>query len=164
MALTRRDFLARSAAAGAFAALAVAGCSRGGSAGAAAADAAWSAEQDDSLPILTTQVSGGNVVAMPGSAWYPMPEDGYIQLQLGGGSIPGVEIDSVTRDGKKLLVALKTHDGPQTMDLVLTEFRLEPQGPAAGTPEDIDSVTVDYGNEDVRTLEKAHSPAQPVAD
>lgn len=69
--------------------------------------AAWEFDADDSLPIMTMEVSGGNTVAAPGDYWYP--RDGFVQLQLSGGSIPGEEIERVTFDTslKTLTVELK---------------------------------------------------------
>ena len=89
--------------------------------------AAWEFEADDSLPIMTVKVAGGNTVAAPGDYWYS--RDGFVQLQLSGGSIPGEEIERVTYDAalKTLTVKLKNQgDVPTTMDIALTEWRLEP--------------------------------------
>lgn len=119
---------------------------------AAEGPATWTAAPDDSLECLTVQVSGGNVVAMPGDGW--APRDGFIQLQLSGGSIPGEEIESAVSDGGVLAVKLKSGDGPSTLDLVLTEFRLEP--PEGISVDGIDSVTVDYGDGKPQELQKAY--------
>ncbi|WP_322155353.1 hypothetical protein [Paratractidigestivibacter sp.] len=109
----------------------------------------WAATQDDSLAVLTMRVAGGSVIAMPGDGW--APRDDYIQLQLSGGSIPGQEIDTVTRNGKKLSVKLKSQDGAASLDLVLTEYRLE-----GGNVSAVESVLVDYGNGTVADLQKAY--------
>lgn len=70
------------------------------------------------------QVSGGAIVAMPGSGW--KPQDGWIQVQLSGGSIPGKEIESITQEGSTLVVKLKKPTSEiETMDLRLTEYRVE---------------------------------------
>lgn len=70
------------------------------------------------------QVSGGAIVAMPGSGW--KPQDGWIQVQLSGGSIPGKEIESITQEGSTLVVQLKKPASDiETMDLRLTEYRVE---------------------------------------
>lgn len=70
------------------------------------------------------QVSGGAIVAMPGSGW--KPQDGWIQLQLSGGSIPGKEIESIIQEGSTLVVQLKKPASDiETMDLRLTEYRVE---------------------------------------
>ena len=62
------------------------------------AKATWTWTQDDDLPVLCMQVSGGAIVAMPGSGW--KPQDGWIQVQLSGGSIPGKEIESIIQERK----------------------------------------------------------------
>ena len=106
----------------------------------------WTAEQDESLDVLTTKVSGGAEVSQPGEGW--APRDGYIQLQLSGSSIPGQQIESVEQDGDELTVTLKVlkvQDGPMTMDILLTEWRL-----TGGDVESVKSVTIDYGKGDIR--------------
>lgn len=149
MNLTRRTFIASAAAVvGAGAGLGLAACQ---TPSAAEGPAAWTTTPDDSLECLTVQVSGGNVVAMPGDGW--APRDGFIQLQLSGGSIPGEEIESAVSDGGVLAVKLKSGDGPSTLDLVLTEFRLVP--PEGISVEKIESVTVDYGDGEPQELQKA---------
>lgn len=103
----------------------------------------WTAEQDESLDVLTTKVSGGAEVSKPGEGW--ASRDGYIQLQLLGSSIPEQEIESVEQDGDELTVTLKVQDGPMTMDILLTEWRL-----AGGDVKSVKSVTIDYGKGDIR--------------
>ncbi len=103
----------------------------------------WTAEQDESLDVLTTKVSGGAEVSQSGEGW--ASRDGYIQLQLLGSSIPEQEIESVEQDGDELTVTLKVQDGPMTMDILLTEWRL-----AGGDVESVKSVTIDYGKGDIR--------------
>lgn len=149
MNLTRRAFLASTAAVVAGAGLGLAACK---TPSATEGTAAWTATPDDSLECLTVQVSGGNVVAMPGDGW--APRDGFIQLQLSGGSIPGEEIESAVSDGGVLAIKLKSGDGPSTLDLVLTEFRLVP--PEGTSVDEIDSVTVDYGDSKPQELQKAY--------
>ena len=56
-------------------------------------------------------------------------------------------------DGGVLAVKLKSGDGPSTLDLVLTEFRLVP--PEGISVEKIESVTVDYGDGEPQELQKA---------
>lgn len=143
MSMTRRQFLAATAGAAALPALAA--CQDSGT-----DRVSWSATQDDSLGVLTWEVSGGGVVAMPGEGW--AKRDGYIQLQLAGGSIPGAKVERVTQSGSKLTVKLESSDGPASMDLLLTEWCLEP---STGGVEGIESVTVDHGGGDVRELEEA---------
>lgn len=149
MNLTRRAFLASTAAVVAGAGLGLAACK---TPSATEGTAAWTATPDDSLECLTVQISGGNVVAMPGDGW--APRDGFIQLQLSGGSIPGEEIESAVSDGGVLAVKLKSGDGPSTLDLVLTEFRLVP--PEGISVDEVESVTVDYGDSKPQELQKAH--------
>lgn len=110
----------------------------------------WTATADDDLSILTMQVAGGNVVAMPGDGW--APRDGFVQLQLSGSSIGGQEIDRVTQDGDTLTVTLKAEgDGPATLDLVATEYRLE-----GGDAASIKSVSVTYADGQTTQLEQAY--------
>ena len=150
MNLTRRTFIAGAAAVvAAEAGLGLAACK---TPSAAEGPAAWTATPDDTLECLTVQVSGGNVVAMPGDGW--APRDGFIQLQLSGGSIPGEEIESAVSNDGVLSVKLKSGNGPSTLDLVLTEFRLEP--PEGTSVDGIESVTVDYGDSKPQELQKAH--------
>ena len=150
MNLTRRTFIASAAAVvGAGAGLGLAACQTPST---AEGPATWTATPDDSLECLAVQVSGGNVVAMPDDGW--APRDGFIQLQLSGGSIPGEEIESAVSDGGVLAVKLKSGDGPSTLDLVLTEFRLVP--PEGISVEKIESVTVDYGDGEPQELQKAY--------
>ena len=109
----------------------------------------WTAEQDESLDILTTKAVGDAEVAQPEEGW--APRDGYIQLQLLGSSIPEQEIESAEQEGDELTVTLKVQDGPMTMDILLTEWRL-----TGGDVESIKSVTIDYGRGDIR-----HAPQCP---
>lgn len=110
----------------------------------------WTATADDDLSILTMQVAGGNVVAMPGDGW--APRDGFVQLQLSGSSIGGQEIDRVTQDGDALTVTLKAEgDGPATLDLAATEYRLE-----GGDATSVKSVSVTYADGQTTQLEQAY--------
>lgn len=114
--MTRRAFVTTACTAVAATAL---GCSASDD-----AKAAWTWTQDDDLPVLCMQVSGGAIVAMPGSGW--KPQDDWIQVQLSGGSIPGKEIESITQEGSTLVVKLKKPTSEiETMDLRLTEYRVE---------------------------------------
>ena len=73
---------------------------------------------------------------MPGSGW--KPQDGWIQVQLSGGSIPGKEIESITQEGSTLVVQLKKPASDiETMDLRLTEYRVE-----SGDVSSIESVDI----------------------
>ena len=148
MRMTRRSFVG----AATFAGLGIAGCGARTSADSNDAAATWVVTEDDGLDCLTMEGSGGAVVAMTGDGW--APRDGFIQLQLGGGSIPRQEIESATSDGSALTVRLKTDDGPSTLDLVLTEYRLEP--PEGFSLDRIESVAVDYGDGKPQELERAY--------
>ena len=114
--VSRRDFLAGAA----MAAAALAGCSAGSGAKAEPA-AKWGFERDDDLPLLCMEVSGGSVVAATGDGWAPNGD--FVQLHLGGGSIPGTQVKSVTSetDGARLTVVLES-GGVSTLDLVWTGF------------------------------------------
>ncbi len=145
MSMTRRQFVATAAGVAATL-LATAGCKGEQRSG---GTPLWSATQDDSLPPLTFEASPGNDVALPGEGW--AARDGYIQLQLAGGSIPGQKIKSVAETDGALTVTLETGDGPSTMDLALTEWRLEVR---EGSVDGVGRVIVDHGGADVRELER----------
>ena len=122
-------------------------------------DAAWGFEADEGLPIMTVKVSGGNTVAAPGDYWYP--RDGFVQLQLSGGSIPGEEIERVTFDAtlKTLTVELKDQgDVPTTMDIALTEWRLEP--PSGVKVSEVEHVKVVYQDGSTSEIAKADGLAE----
>ena len=111
------------------------------------------------LPIMTMKVSGGNTVAAPGDYWYPRDE--FVQLQLSGGSIPGEEIERVTFDAtlKTLTVKLKDQgDVPTTMDIALTEWRLEP--PSGVTVSDVEHVKITYQDGSTSEIAKADGLAE----
>ena len=121
--------------------------------------AAWAFEADDSLPIMTVKVTGGNTVAAPGDYWYPRDE--FVQLQLSGGSIPGEEIERVTFDAslKTLLVELKDQgDVPTTMDIALTEWRLEP--PTGVAVSEVEHVKIAYQDGSTNEIAKADGLAE----
>ena len=82
-------------------------------------------------------------MSQPGEDW--ASRDGYIHLQIVGSSIPEQEIETVEQDGDELTVTLKVQDGPMTMDILLTEWRL-----TGGDVESVKSVTIDYGKGDTR--------------
>lgn len=118
MGMTRRQFVS---AAACVATLSLVGCS--GSHLASGGAPIWEATRDDSLPELGDTGSDAAIV-MPVQAW--APRDGYIQLQLVGASLPRPSIQSVSEDGDgTLTVTLEKGDGPQTMDLEMSEWRLE---------------------------------------
>lgn len=124
------------------AAAALAGCSAGSGAKAEPA-AKWGFERDDDLPLLCMEVSGGAVVAATGDGWAPNGD--FVQLHLGGGSIPGTQVKSVTSetDGTRLTVVLESGD-VSTLDLVWTEWRLTP--PAGVDVASVSSLFLDYGD------------------
>lgn len=111
--------------------------------------ASWTSTQDDSLDVLSMQVAGGNVVAMTGDGW--AGRDGYVQLQLSGGSIPGQTIESVTQEGGDLTVTLKSEGDEVSLDLLLTEYRLE-----GGDPSSVERVLVDYGTGEAVEVQEAY--------
>ena len=85
-------------------------------------EAQLTASQDDSLDPLTMEVAGGNVVAMVGDGW--AQRDGWIQLQLAGGSVPGQSVESAVQDGSTLYVTVGK-GSEKTLDLFITEWRIE---------------------------------------
>lgn len=109
--------------------------------------AQWAAAQDDSLPCLTMEVAGGNTVAMPGDGW--AVRDSWIQLQLSGSSIGAQRIGSVAQDGDVLTVDLGSGAGPATLDLVVTEYRLE-----GGDPSRIEAVKIRCQDGTLRELQR----------
>ena len=111
------------------------------------------------LPIMTMKVSGGNTVAAPGDYWYPCDE--FVQLQLSCGSIPGEEIERVTFDAslKALSVALKDQgEVPTTMDIALTEWRLEP--PSGVAASEVEHVKITYQDGSTNEIAKADGLAE----
>ena len=131
MLITRRAFLLSAATA----AFGLTACRKQG--------ASWSAEADDSLDYLSREGADGDGAILTDDAW--APREGFIQLQLCGASIPGQKIESVSeKDG--------TQDGPQTMDLLITEWRLVPED--AARVSSIERVMIDYGGGDVREAER----------
>lgn len=148
--VSRREFLAGAAAAAAV----LAGCSANdGTKNEPAAK--WGFEQDDDLPILCMEVSGGAVVAATGDGWAPNGD--FIQLHLGGGSIPGTQVKSVTseKDGSHLTVVLESA-GVSTRDLVWTEWRLTP--PAGVDVAAVTSLFLDYGDGNAVELDQLLVP------
>lgn len=83
----------------------------------------WSFEKDDSLPVLCMEVSGGNIVAMIGPGW--KAQDGWLQVQLSGGSIPGREIEGIEQDGGTLRVKVADKGQAETMDISLSEWHVQ---------------------------------------
>lgn len=138
MLITRRAFLLSAAAA-----FGLAACQK--------QEVSWSAAADDSLDYLAREGADGDGAILTGDAW--APREDFIQLQLCGASIPGQKIESVSEEDGALTVTLEVQDGPQTMDLCLTEWRLTPEGDAKVSS--IERVMIDYGGGDVREAERA---------
>lgn len=139
MLITRRAFLLSAATA----AFGLAACRK--------QEVSWNAAADDSLDYLAREGTDGDGAILTGDAW--APREDFIQLQLCGASIPGQKIESVSEKDGTLTVALEVQDGPQTMDLHLTEWRLTPEGDAKISS--IERVMIDYGGGDVREAEHA---------
>lgn len=114
-------------------------------------EVSWSAAADDSLDYLAREGADGDGAILTGDAW--APREDFIQLQLCGASIPGQKIESVSEKDGTLTVTLEVQDGPQTMDLLLTEWCLTPEGDAKVSS--IERVMIDYGGGDVREAERA---------
>ena len=98
-------------------------------------------------------------MAAPGDYWYPCDE--FVQLQLSGGSIPGEEIERVTFDAslKTLSVELKEQgDEPTTMDIALTEWRLEP--PSGVKVSEVEHVKITYQDGSINEIAKADGLAE----
>ena len=111
--------------------------------------ATWGFEADEGLPIMTMKVSGGNTVAAPGDYWYPRDE--FVQLQLSG-----VTFDAAL---KTLTVKLKDQgDVPTTMDIALTEWRLEP--PAGAAVSEVEHVKITYQDGSTSEIAKADGLAE----
>lgn len=120
--MTRRSAVALAAS------LLLAGCASGAPAGSAptgsAPVSAWTAVLDAEAPILN--VEGEEGAAMPGECWTAL-EDGTIQVQIAGSSIPEPEVESVEfSDGTLTLVmAVPGEDAPATMDFALHQFMVK---------------------------------------
>ena len=101
------------------------------------------------------QVSGGAVVAATGDGWAPNGD--FVQLHLGGGSIPGTQVKSVTSetDGTRLTVVLES-GGVSTLDLVWTEWRLTP--PTGVDVASVGSLSLDYGDGNAVELDRLLVP------
>lgn len=123
--IARRSVLAAAAA------LLLAGCSAPANAGSAptapaeVSPAAWTARLDADAPILN--VKGEEGAAMPGECWAVL-EDGTIQVQIAGSSMPEPEVGGVDfADGILTLTMVQPEEGtPATMDFILHQFMVAP--------------------------------------
>lgn len=125
--ITRRSLIAAAAT------LLLAGCGAGepaaaGSTGsaqdapaAASKNVAWEAKLDAEAPFMN--VEGDQGAATPGECWM-QHEDGTVQVQVAGSSIPEPAVESVEfADGVlTLTMAQPDEDTPATMDFVLHQF------------------------------------------
>lgn len=83
----------------------------------------WIATKDDSLKNLTFEVTKGNSISLPGTGWKRC--DGYIHLQLSGGSIPERKITKVKQKKGTLTVYVDSGNSDvQSMDLMLTQYKI----------------------------------------
>lgn len=127
--LTRRSVVAAAAM------LALAGCGAGEPAGSvntgSAQDApaatssagVWEATLDTEAPFMNTEGEEGS--AMPSECWM-QHEDGTVQVQVAGSSIPEPEVELAEFSDGILTVTLAQpkEDTPATMDFVLHQFVL----------------------------------------
>ena len=127
--ITRRSLIAAAAT------LLLAGCGAGGPAGSAPSGSAgagsahsdpvvavaWEAALDPEAPFMN--VAGQDGAATPGECW-TQQEDGTVQVQVAGSSIPEPTVESVEfADGVlTLTMAQPDEDTPATMDFVLHQF------------------------------------------
>ncbi|MDO4436980.1 MAG: hypothetical protein Q4B77_03405 [Coriobacteriaceae bacterium] len=123
----------------AMAVLVLAGCTAGSSSGSDSADSAtvglaskqpgasvsWKAELDPDAQFLN--VAGEEGAAMPGDCWVLL-ENGAVQMQVSGSSIPQPEVEDVDYSDGVLTVTMRepADDEPATMDYVLHQFMLTP--------------------------------------
>ncbi len=86
---------------------------------------AWEVVLDSDAPFLN--VEGEEGAAMPGDCWLQR-EDGSIQVQVAGSSIPEPSVERVEyADGQLTLVmAIPDENTPATMDYVLHQFVVTP--------------------------------------
>lgn len=129
--ITRRSLVAATAT------LLLAGCGAGDPVGsdatgsaqdvpAASADGqVWTAALDPEAPFLN--VAGEEGAAMPKECWVRR-EDGTVQVQVAGSSIPEPEVIGTSFSDGCLTVslALPEEDTPATMDYVLHQFMITP--------------------------------------
>ncbi len=131
--ITRRSLIAAAAT------LLLAGCGAGepaaaGSTGsaqdapaAASKNVAWEAKLDAEAPFMN--VEGDQGAATPGECWM-QHEDGTVQVQISGSSIPEPAVEGVEfSDGILTVTMVQPEEGtPATMDFVLHQFMLSSDG------------------------------------
>lgn len=133
--ITRRSLIAAAAT------LLLAGCGAGGPAGSApsgsagagsahsdpVAAVAWEAALDPEAPFMN--VAGQDGAATPGECW-TQHEDGTVQVQISGSSIPEPAVEGVEfSDGILTVTMVQPEEGtPATMDFVLHQFMLSSDG------------------------------------
>lgn len=88
---------------------------------AASKNVAWEAKLDTEAPFMN--IEGDQGAAMPGECWM-QHEDGTVQVQVAGSSIPEPAVEGVEfADGVlTLTMAQPDEDTPATMDFVLHQF------------------------------------------
>ena len=119
--------------------LLLAGCGAGGPAAAgstgsaqdapaaASKNVAWEAKLDAEAPFMN--VEGDQGAATPGECWM-QHEDGTVQVQISGSSIPEPAVEGVEfSDGILTVTMVQPEEGtPATMDFVLHQFMLSSDG------------------------------------
>lgn len=87
----------------------------------ASKNATWEAKLDSEAPFMNAEGEEGAV--MPGECWM-QHEDGTVQVQVAGSSIPEPAVESVEfADGVLTLTMAHPDEGtPTTMDFVLHQF------------------------------------------
>ena len=94
---------------------------------AASKNVAWEAELDAEAPFMN--VEGDQGAATPGECW-TQHEDGTVQVQISGSSIPEPAVEGVEfSDGILTVTMVQPEEGtPATMDFVLHQFMLSSDG------------------------------------
>ena len=141
--ITRRSAIAAAAT------LLLTGCGAGGPAGSAAGSApsdpaaavSWEAELAPEAPFMNVAGEEGSV--MPGECWM-QHEDGTVQVQVSGSSIPEPAVEGVEFADGILTVTMAQHEEgtPATMDFVLHQFVL-----SAGAAPEVAGVVLVRGDD-----------------
>lgn len=132
--------------------------SMAGSAAVSDAGPAWEATLDAEAPFLN--VEGQEGAAMPGDLWTQL-DDGTIQVQVAGSSIPEPAVDRVDfADGVlTLTMAVPDENTPATMDLVLHQFMVKPVDKA-----EVKTVKLIRGSDEVELARGVVAPAVELAE